>query len=583
MAPPPDRCVAGIDVGSTLTKVVVANGRVLASATGRTEVDYVGAAARLLADALERAGEAPARLGYVVATGYGRRRLPFADREITEITCHARGVREVLPGARTIIDIGGQDAKGIKLGPSGKVVNFAMNDKCAAGTGRFLEVIAASLGLTIDELGRRGLGGASPASISSVCTVFAEQEVSQRLAEGATVEDVLAGLHVALASRVHRMVKSLGVEPPVVLTGGCARNAALLEALQERLGIPLTTPPEPLLTGALGAAALAADAVARGEARTNGDHLEALARDAEQAGRGVVEDRARRRIFSAHARAAPYALDGQFALPPGGPAPSGPAGGIDAGALFTKAVVVHGDRVSFAVLRTEGNHAEVAARALERAAGVAGIPTSALAGITATGLGAGKLSGARESSDVTCLAAGVARLVPDASQAIDIGGHGTRVIRIGPGGTVKGFVVSGQCAAGSARILEVMAHLLGLELDRLGEVSLSSREPAPFSAGCAVFAETEAITLLTRGTASRDLLAGLHRSMAAKILAMARAGGTPRVVAVAGGGARDTGLVAQLRGGVERLAVPPEPLVVAALGAALLGAVSAAPAAGGAG
>jgi predicted CoA-substrate-specific enzyme activase len=145
------------------------------------------------------------------------------------------------------------------------------------------------------------------------------------------------------------------------------------------------------------------------------------------------------------------------------------------------------------------------------------------------------------------IAAGIARLVPGAAQVIDVGGHGTRVIRLGAGGAVKDFAVSGQCAAGSARILEVIAHLLGLDLAELGEVSLRSTSPAQFVVGCAVFAETEAISLLTRGTSREDLLAGLHQSLAARILAMARAGEAPGPWAVTGGGAKDAGLVARLR------------------------------------
>jgi predicted CoA-substrate-specific enzyme activase len=571
MPPGSDRCVAGVDVGSTLTKVVVRNGSVLASATDRTQVDYVGAAARLLAGTLGRTGRAPADLAYVVATGYGRRRLPFADREITEITCHARGVREIFPEARTVIDIGGQDAKGIKLAPGGKVVNFAMNDKCAAGTGRFLEVMAASLGLTLDELGARSLGAAAPASISSVCTVFAEQELTQRLAEGVPLEDVLAGLHAALASRIHRMVRGLHVEQQVILTGGCALNLGLVRALEERLGLSVLTPPDPLLTGALGAALLAAEALERGEMPQTGPRLAELsaaaAAEASQDGR---EDDGRRRVFSVRSKPKPYRAWGAFSLPASERAAGLPRGGVDAGALFTKAVVVHGERAAFTILRSEGDYRRVAEDALAGALGVLGTPREALAAVAGTGLGAAKISLGSELSEITCLATGIARLFPDAAQVIDVGGHGTRVIRLGPGGAVKDFAVTGQCAAGSARILEVIAHLLGLDLAELGEVSLRSKSPAEFVVGCAVFAETEAISFLTRGISREDLLAGLHQSLAARILAMARAGGAPGPWAVTGGGAKDAGLVARLRAAPQAIVVPPEPMVVAALGAALL-------------
>ncbi len=570
---PSSCCVAGVDVGSTLTKVVVHNGDFLAAITDRTEVDYVGAAARLITEALARAGRRPADLVGVVATGYGRRRIPFASREITEITCHARGVRELFPGARTVIDIGGQDAKGIKLAPTGRVSDFVMNDKCAAGTGRFLEVIAASLGLDVDALGARALRATAPASVSSVCTVFAEQEVAQHLADGLSVEDVLGGLHEALAARIVIMVRRLGVQGPVVLTGGCARNPALARALGQRLRTPILTPDEPLLTGALGAALLAREAIESGEIAP------APVRLGDGAGSVTVAEAPHLvhagstvEVFTTRTRARPRPLEGDFALRPGGLALGAPAGGVDVGALFAKAAVVSGDRVHYAVLPVEGSYAGVGADALGRALGRAGLEPGALSAVVATGLGAPHVAGARPQSEISCLVQGIGRLFPEAAQAIDIGAHGTRVIRLAGPGIVKDFSVSGQCAAGSARILEVIAHLLGVELEDLGALSLRSQAPADYSAGCAVFAETEAISLLTRGVSREDLLAGLHASLAEKIAAQVRGRGAAGPAAVAGGGARDAGLRAALEASLGGLLVPPEPMVAQALGAALLAA-----------
>ena len=577
MSLPAGLCVAGVDVGSTLTKVVVHNGDFLASVIDRTQVDYVGAARRLLAEALGRAGRAPDDLACVVATGYGRRRLPFASREITEITCHARGVRELFPAARTIIDIGGQDAKGIKLGPQGKVVNFAMNDKCAAGTGRFLEVMASSLGLSLDELGTRGLGGGSPVSVSSICTVFAEQEVAQHLAVGVPVEDVLAGLHAALASRIIVMVRRLGIERQVVLTGGCARNPALVRALEERLGAPVVIPAEPMFTGALGAALLAREAVERGEAPAGGVSLAAGGAVSVAVGVALAPDAGSGLPASlTRARARPRPFDGELRLAGAAIAAATPTAGVDVGALFTKAVVVRDTRAAFAVFPSEGSYADVGEQALGRALELLGLGRGDLRGLVATGLGAASLQGARAASEVSCLARGMACLCPEAGQVIDIGAHGTRVIRLTALGTVKDFSVSGQCAAGSARILEVVAHLLGLEVAELGALSLRATRPADYSAGCAVFAETEAISLLTRGVSREDLLAGLHDSLAQKIAALARGRAAAGACAVAGGGAKDVGLLARLEASLGTLLVPPEPMVVAALGGALLAADGAA-------
>lgn len=247
---------AGIDIGSTMTKVVIKNEQILSSVIGPTGAEHRRLASRVMEEALRRAGLSFEQITYVVATGYGRINVPFADKQITEITCHSRGVSWIFPTARTIVDIGGQDAKGIKV-LNGKVVDFVMNDKCAAGTGRFLEVISETLGVKLEDIGALSLHSTKPEKISSTCTVFAEQEVVSRMAEGAHLNDILAGIHEAIASRVYSMVERLKIEKDVVLTGGGAKNVGLQAALRNRFGFPVLVPPEPLLTGAIGAAILA--------------------------------------------------------------------------------------------------------------------------------------------------------------------------------------------------------------------------------------------------------------------------------------------------------------------------------------
>ena len=248
--------VAGLDIGSTMTKVVIMEGeKLLTSIIGPTGAEHRRLANRVMEAALFRAGLSFADITYVVATGYGRVNVPFADGQITEISCHARGVSSIFPTVRTIIDIGGQDCKGIKLS-GGKVVDFVMNDKCAAGTGRFLEVIAEALQVPLGEMGELSLKAKGKVKISSTCTVFAEQEVVSHLAEGVITADIVAGLHDAIASRIHNMVERIGVERDVVVTGGGAKNIGLIRALEEKVGGSVLVPPEPLLTGALGAALL---------------------------------------------------------------------------------------------------------------------------------------------------------------------------------------------------------------------------------------------------------------------------------------------------------------------------------------
>jgi predicted CoA-substrate-specific enzyme activase len=249
---------AGIDIGSTMTKVVIMNQGIISSIVGPTGPEQRRLANKVMEKALQQANLPFEAITFLVATGYGRINVPFADKQVTEISCHAKGVAHFFPECKTIIDIGGQDCKGIKI-EMGRPVDFVMNDKCAAGTGRFLEVIADALGIAIEDLSELALKSTQPAQISNICTVFAEQEVVSRLAEGVPLTDLVAGILESLASRISRMVNRLKVENEVVVTGGGAKNPALVEALSQKLGYATFVPDDPLLTGAVGAALLGKD------------------------------------------------------------------------------------------------------------------------------------------------------------------------------------------------------------------------------------------------------------------------------------------------------------------------------------
>jgi (R)-2-hydroxyacyl-CoA dehydratese activating ATPase len=250
---------AGIDAGSRAIKVVLtdANGSGII-ASGRTDqgIEQDRLACELFERTLAEGGVGRSDVRRIVATGYGRNAIHIADTTITEITCHAVGVRHLVPGARTIIDIGGQDSKLVRLDSNGKVRDFAMNDRCAAGTGRFLEVVAERLGIPIGELSEMASKSRNPAAISSMCVVFAETEIIGLLACGRSAQDIVAGVQNAIASRIVAMA-GRNVEPPILFTGGVARIPGMETALQTALGQPVAVSPEPQMTGALGAALLA--------------------------------------------------------------------------------------------------------------------------------------------------------------------------------------------------------------------------------------------------------------------------------------------------------------------------------------
>lgn len=261
------RFAAGVDVGSTQTKaVILAAGegdsespRIVARAVVDTGAHVSRAAERAFHAACREAGLDPREIGLVVGTGYGRYKIAFGHAQVTEISCHARGAHFVLPETRTVIDIGGQDAKVIRVGPEGEVRDFVMNDKCAAGTGRFLANAAEVLGLRLEEIGPLSLQATDPVKLTTVCTVFVESDILSYLAQGRRPEDILRGVHLAIARRTVSLARRIPIEPAVTFTGGVARNVGMVRALEEVLGLSIHVSPESHFMGALGAALFALD------------------------------------------------------------------------------------------------------------------------------------------------------------------------------------------------------------------------------------------------------------------------------------------------------------------------------------
>ncbi|MBI2922342.1 MAG: 2-hydroxyglutaryl-CoA dehydratase [Planctomycetes bacterium] len=264
---------AGVDVGSTQTKAVVMDGSraIVARSLIQTGAMVVKAAERSFVEALASVGLAREKVKYVVGTGYGRYKVNFGDAQITEISCHARGAHFMFPGTRTVIDIGGQDTKAIRVGASGEVVDFAMNDKCAAGTGRFLTASAEVLDLPLEKIGALSLEGKDPVRLSTVCTVFVESDIMSYLSQGRMPPDILAGVHRAIAARTMSLLQRIGMEAEYSMTGGVARNIGMVNALEEKLKAPLNVSSESHFMGAIGAALFA---IERAEAASH-EHAQA--------------------------------------------------------------------------------------------------------------------------------------------------------------------------------------------------------------------------------------------------------------------------------------------------------------------
>jgi len=248
----------GIDVGSITTKAaVIKDGKLISDKIIPTGYNAQGAGVKIYETIIAELGLTASAVDKIISTGYGRNSVKFAHKAITEITCHAVGAHFLNPAVRSIIDIGGQDSKAIVLDEKGGVRDFAMNDKCAAGTGRFLEVMARALEIEINDFGGESLKADTPAKISSLCTVFAESEVISLISKGEKRENIIAGIHESIASRVIAMAGRIGLSDPVMMTGGVAKNKGVVNALEKKTGYRIEVSEKAQITGAIGAALVA--------------------------------------------------------------------------------------------------------------------------------------------------------------------------------------------------------------------------------------------------------------------------------------------------------------------------------------
>ncbi len=253
---------AGVDIGSTASKtVILADGKPAAQIIGPSTTNPKRTAREIYEKALAEAGVSESDVACIIGTGYGRTQVDFATRNISEITCHGRGAHFLLPSVRTVIDVGGQDTKAICVDSQGNLLDFAMNDKCAAGTGRFLEAMARSMEIPIGEMEEHYFGDGDPCTITAMCSVFAESEVINLINDGVDLSRIVKGLLLSLANRVASLTKRLGIVEDVVMTGGVAKNRGVQEAIEKKLKIRMQRfdGTDPQIAGALGASLIAAD------------------------------------------------------------------------------------------------------------------------------------------------------------------------------------------------------------------------------------------------------------------------------------------------------------------------------------
>ncbi len=252
----------GIDIGSGTSKGIITNdGKLLAYHLLPSGVNYRVAAQKLREELLAKAGLSPEDIAYAIATGQGSGNVPFSNKQVADIRCCARGINHIFPSVRTVIDVQGQSSQVIRLNEKGQVTNFVVSEKCAAGSGRFLDVITNVLQLELKDIGPLSLKSKNPVTFSTGCAVFGESEAVSRVSEGASKEDILAGVHKALANKLSALVNNVGLEEQCAISGGGGLNIGLIKRLEEKLGTQLLVPPQPQLVTALGAAIIAEEEI----------------------------------------------------------------------------------------------------------------------------------------------------------------------------------------------------------------------------------------------------------------------------------------------------------------------------------
>jgi benzoyl-CoA reductase subunit A len=539
-----------------------------------------------------------------VGTGYGRQTLPFDVKAIrSEILCHGRGAHFFFPGTRTVLDIGGQDTKAIQV-DRGVVTGFQMNDRCAAGCGRYLGYIADELSLGLHELGPLALQARRKVRVNSTCTVFAGAELRERLSLGERREDILWGLHRAIVLRALSLLsRAGGVQSEFTFTGGVCKNPAVTKILDELVresygkDLVMNVHSDSIFFGAIGAALFALDDVREGR-----DPIPPRFLSARPVAPAPIKAAAPAAVDCGSSPASAFkVLQGGPAGSPAAPAPSAVqihlpqaraeaffTAGVDVGASAVKAAVVRSDGVEGEVLAIAVQRIrrrlvkEVAQAAFREACERAGIDPAQMKYVASTGDGDAAPFRTGHFYSMTAHARGAQVLIPGARGALDMGALHARAIRMDANARVLGHRMTSQCASGTGQFLENVARYLGVPLEDVGALSLQATAPEVVSSVCAVLSETDVINLVSRGIPAPDILQGIHIAIAGRLARLVGSAHIEGILALTGGLALDAGLVEALRGELAtgksktpppELRAAPDAVQAGAIGAAFLGAL----------
>ncbi|MCD6500355.1 MAG: hypothetical protein J7M25_18825 [Deltaproteobacteria bacterium] len=594
---------AGIDAGLRSVKVVLWSAqdrRILSRSKVPTDFDIERSVRQALRQACEEARIHERDLAEVACTGAGKTHTTFSDvrqvTQVSEVTSLAAGITSLIPTARTILELGAEEARAVKLDTQNTVQDFATNDRCAAGSGAFLEAMARALDLSVEELGRTGSEHIHVAHMSSQCVVFAETEVISMIHSGVAKPAIAAAIAESMAIRAAAMGRRVRLEPDLVLAGGVALSPIFAAALEAVTGLPVLVADHPQHVSALGAGIIAAShAIAASQPNVTSRNPSDEPNIHSAGPTSIQTTQTKPRSTPLDLASQGHKLDAPIGKnhPAANPNWQWPEGtfhdpkldwhraqrlvaGIDVGSVSSQAVILaDGELLAYANIRTNFGSSDSARAALNRAMSGAGLSEDQVHFVVGTGYGRQNVPFAQKTAtEIACHARG-ARFIygPTVHTILDMGGQDCKAIRLDDRGKVERFVMNDRCAAGTGRGLEVFADLLAVPIDQVGDLSLRPTGPLPSIASmCVVFAKTEALGLLRQGYDKTQVLAAFCEAMAHRVVTLIRRVGVQADFVVTGGIAKNRGVVSRIEAELGLTALHPtlDTQIAGALGAALL-------------
>jgi benzoyl-CoA reductase subunit A len=557
--------IIGLDAGARNIKVVVVNDeKIVTKVMVPAGFDPTVSAQTALSKAIEQSGFAQADINQVIATGANAEMVSHATGKVGMMRAIARAGAYFFPKARTVIDVGAEDARAVKCDEKGNVAGFVANDRCAAGAGAFIEAMTRALELSLEEMGKLSLTADKAIPMNAQCVIFGESEVVTLIHQATPKANIARAVYDAMSDRISSMVRRLGINPDVVLMGGAARDIGLVNSLKRNLRIDLSIPEEPEYAAAVGAAL-----------STNVEKVEdrvlTLPKVELDEGGGEVKKKEYWRW--------PEEIKTIEGMDP--KKAKVISCGIDVGSVGSKAMIMlDGEVYSWSIMRTGSNSPDSARKVLSAALNGTGLEEKDLHYIVGTGYGRVNIPMAKQAiTEIACHGRGAVYIWgPTVKSVLDVGGQDIKAIRTDEKGKITSFLMNDKCAAGTGRGMEVFADLLSVPIQEVGEQSLKVKEdPPPVSSTCTVFAKSEAVSLLRKGWTKEMVLAAYCAAMAQRMFELLQKVGIEKEFVITGGQSKNIGVVKRIEKliGFPCFALPKkngfslDPQLAGAIGAAL--------------